>query len=302
MKIRLPIRREVTGFLTLTAGCALTALGISLFLVPNSIAAGGVTGLATIIHYWTSWPVGLVGLAVNVPLFLLGFRLAGSSFGFKTLGATVLLSLFIDLFAAIPPVTKDLLLAALAGGAMMGVGLGLVFRQDATTGGTDLAARIIHSRVSHISIAQVLLLIDVGVVLTAAFSFQSYELALYAVVTLVVTTRIIDNVTLGINFAKAAHIISSRSDEVAAVLLRELDRGVTGLDGRGLYTGKSREVLICVLKSREVPRLKRIVSSIDSQAFVYLTDVREVFGEGFQAHEGLSPIPSGRNPEDSGEQ
>jgi uncharacterized membrane-anchored protein YitT (DUF2179 family) len=196
----------------------------------------------------------------------------------------VVLSLFIDLFASIPPVTGDLLLAALAGGAMMGVGLGLVFRQNSTTGGTDLAARIIHKSISYISIAQVLLLIDVMVVLTAAFSFKSYELALYAVVTLVVTTKIIDNVTLGINFAKAAHIISFRSDEVAARLLEELDRGVTGLEGRGLYTGNRKEVLICVLKAREVPGLKRIVREIDPDAFVYLTDVREVFGEGFQAH------------------
>ena len=280
----MPTRRSILSLLILIAGCALTALGISLFLVPNRIAPGGVTGLATIIYYWTSWPVGLVGLVINIPLFLIGFRLVGSSFGLRSVLATIVLSLFIDLFASIPPITDDLLLAALAGGAMMGLGLGLVFRQDSTTGGTDLAARIIHSRISHISIAQVLLVIDVLVVLTAAVFFHSYELALYAVVTLVVAARIIDNVTLGVNFAKAAHIISFKSDEVAAVLLHELDRGVTGLDARGLYTGKRKELLVCVLKSREVPRLKRIVMNIDSEAFVYLTDVREVFGEGFQAH------------------
>jgi len=284
MKIRKPEVRDILSIALLTAGCALTALGISLFLVPNRIAAGGVTGLATIIHYWTSWPVGMVSLVINIPLFMIGFRLVGNAFGLRSLLATVVLSLFIDLFASIPPVTGDLLLAALAGGAMMGVGLGLVFRQNSTTGGTDLAARIIHKSISYISIAQVLLLIDVMVVLTAAFSFKSYELALYAVVTLVVTTKIIDNVTLGINFAKAAHIISFRSDEVAARLLEELDRGVTGLEGRGLYTGNRKEVLICVLKAREVPGLKRIVRDIDPDAFVYLTDVREVFGEGFQAH------------------
>jgi len=285
MKIRKPDGRDILSIAILAAGCALTALGISLFLVPNRIAAGGVTGLATIVHYWTSWPVGVVSLVINIPLFLIGFRLVGNAFGIRSLLATVILSLFIDLFASIPPITDDLLLAALAGGAMMGVGLGLVFRQDSTTGGTDLAARIIHNSISHISIAQVLLFIDVMVVLTAAFSFKSYELALYAVVTLVVTTKIIDNVTLGINFAKAAHIISIRSDEVAAKLLKELDRGVTGLEGRGLYTGDRKEVLICVLKAREVPRLKRIVRDVDPDAFVYLTDVREVFGEGFQAHE-----------------
>ncbi len=284
MKIRKLNRREILSFLILFFGCALTALGISLFLVPNKIAAGGVTGLATIIFYWTDWPVGMVGLALNIPLFLIGFRLIGGSFGLKTLAATLSLSLFIDLFASIPPITDDLLLAALAGGAVMGAGLGLVFRQDSTTGGTDLAARIIHKSISYISIAQVLLILDVLVVLTAAASFHSYELALYAVVTLVVATKVIDIVTIGINFTKAAHIISNRPDEVAARILIELERGVTGLDGRGLYTGSRKEILICVLRAKEVPRLKRIVREIDPDAFVYLTDAREVFGEGFQAH------------------
>lgn len=284
MKIRRPTSRDLLSLLVLIGGCAITALGISVFLVPNRIAAGGVTGLATIIFHWTGWPVGLVSLALNIPLFLIGFRLIGSGFGLRTLVATIFLSIFIDLFAGIGSITDDLLLAALAGGALTGVGLGFVFRQDATTGGTDLAARIIHDRVSFISIAQVLLIIDIMVVLTAAISFHSYELALYAAVTLVVTTKVIDAVTVGINYTKAAHIISVKSDEVAKQLLQELNRGVTGLEGRGLYTGARKEVLICVLRARQVPRLKRIVREIDSDAFVYLTDAREVFGEGFQNH------------------
>jgi len=285
VKIPRPGGRDLLSLLVLFTGCGLTAMGISLFLVPNRIAAGGVSGLATIIFYWTSWPVGLVGFLINIPLFLIGFRLVGKSFGLRSLFATVVLSFFIDLFAGIPSITDDLLLAALAGGTLVGVGIGLVFRQDATTGGTDLAARIIHNSISYISIAQVLLIIDIIVVFIAAFSFHSYELALYAVVTLVVTAKIIDSVTLGINFAKAAHIISLKSDDIAAELLNKLDRGVTGLEGRGLYTGNRKEVLVCVLRSREVPRLKRIVRDIDPQAFVYLSDVREVFGEGFQAYE-----------------
>lgn len=284
MKLRKPTGRDLFSLLVLISGCAITAIGLSVFLVPNRIAAGGVTGLATVVYYWTGWPVGLVSLALNLPLFLIGFRLIGNGFGLRTLAATIFLSIFIDLFAGIGSITDDLLLAALAGGALTGVGLGFVFRQDATTGGTDLAARIIHNRVSFISIAQVLLAIDILVVLTAAISFNSYELALYAAVTLVVTTKVIDTVTVGINFTKAAHIISAKSDEVAGILLQELNRGVTGLEGRGLYTGARKEVLICVLRARQVPRLKRIVRDIDSDAFVYLTDAREVFGEGFQVH------------------
>jgi len=277
-------RHAAFSIMLLILGCAVTAIGISVFLVPNRIAAGGVTGLATVIYYWTGWPVGMISLVLNVPLFLVGFRLIGSGFGIKTLLSTLFLSLFIDLFASVGPITDDLLLAALAGGALMGLGLGLVFRQDATTGGTDLAARIIHKRVPFISIAQVLLIIDVIVVMTAAISFNSYELALYAVVTLVVATKVIDTVTVGINFRKAAYIISSDTDQVASRLLVELERGVTGLSGRGLYTGDRKEVLVCVLTARQVPVLKRIVKEVDSNAFVYITDAREVFGEGFQPH------------------
>ncbi|MCG8452160.1 MAG: YitT family protein [Spirochaetales bacterium] len=277
-------RRELRSLPMIILGCAITGMAFSVFLVPNRIAGGGVTGLATVIYHWTGWPVGLVALVLNIPLFLIGFRYLGSAFGLKTLVATFALSFFIDVSAKLPSVTNDLLLAAIAGGAIMGFGLGLVFRQDSTTGGTDLAARIIHSRISYVSIAQILLVIDVLVVLLATISFRSYEIGLYSVVTLAVATKVIDGVTVGVNYAKAAHVISLETDAISARLLEELDRGVTGLQGRGMYTGKNKEVLVCVLKAREVPRLRRIVQEIDENAFVYITDAREVFGEGFQDH------------------
>ena len=279
------IGREIWNILIITAGCAISGMGISLFLVPNRIAPGGITGLATIIYHWTGRPVGITSLAVNLPLFLFGFRVIGSAFGLRTIAATLLLSLFIDLFARTPPITDDPLLAALAGGTLMGLGLGLVFRRNATTGGTDLAARIIHNRFRWLSMAQLLLAIDVLVVLTAAAVFRSYELPLYAAVTVVINSKVIDTVAVGINFSKAAHIISAQPDQVAARLLDELNRGVTGLTARGLYTDSPREVLVCVLTARQVPSLRRIVKETDPGAFVYISETREVFGEGFQPHD-----------------
>ena len=285
MRIPKWVGREFWSYITVAVGCAVSALGIAVFLVPNRIASGGVTGLATIIYHWTGWPVGMIAMATNVPLFLVGFRLISSSFGIKTLSATILFSIFIDLFAEIPSLTDDLLLAALAGGTIMGLGLGLVFRQNATTGGTDLAARIIHNGIPWLSVAQMLLVIDVLVVLVAAAAFRSYELPLYAAVTLVISTKVIDAVAVGINFTKAAHIISADPDEVASRLLNELKRGVTGLNARGLYTGDRKDVLVCVLTARQIPSLRNIVKETDPDAFVYISDVREVFGEGFRSHD-----------------
>jgi len=277
--------KEVKSFAVISIGIACTALGISVFLVPGRIAAGGVTGLATVIHYWSGWPVGTIALILNIPLFLFGFRLIGNRFGIKTLYATIVLSLFIDLFANLPSVTHDLLLSSFAGGALNGIGLGLVFREGATTGGTDLAARIVHRRIQYITIAQVLMVIDILVVITAAFSFKSYEAALYAVVTLVITTKVIDSVTVGINYSKAAYIICSDPDLAASRIMKELDRGATMLYGKGMYTGSERNVLVCVLRAREIARLKYIVKEIDPSAFIFISDAREVFGEGFQPHD-----------------
>lgn len=279
------VGREIWSLLIITAGCAISGLGLSILLVPNRIAPGGVTGLATIIYHWTGWPVGITAIVLNIPLFLIGFRVVGSAFGIRTIVATLLLSFFIDLFAGMTPITDDLLLAVIAGGTMVGLGYGLVLRRNATTGGTDLMARIIHSRFRWLSVAQVLMVIDVLVVLTAAVAFRSYELPLYAAVTVLINTKVIDTVSVGINFSKAAHIICTRPDTVAAQLMAELNRGVTGLTARGLYTGNSREVLVCVLTARQVPALRRIVKEADPAAFVYISETREVFGEGFQPHD-----------------
>ena len=167
------------------------------------------------------------------------------------------------------------------GGGMIGLGLGLIFREDASTGGTDLGAKIVHKVIPFISVGQLLLAIDAVVVLMAAFAFGQYELALYAGVTIFLTARVIDAVVVGVNYTKAAYIISLKSDFISRRILVDMDRGVTELKGKGLYTGNDRPVLLCVLRSRDVPHLKQIVSEIDPEAFIFISDVREAFGEGF---------------------
>ncbi|MGI9861389.1 YitT family protein [Moorella naiadis] len=274
-------RKAWADYLGITAGTLMTALGLVLFLVPNRIAAGGVSGLATVLHYLLGWPVGLTMLALNIPLFLAGLKVLGLEFGFKTLYGTIILSLLTDTLALwLHAPTSNTLLASLYGGLLSGVGMGIVFRSGGSTGGTDLAA-LLFRHYLHISAGVGLLLVDALVITLAGLAFN-VELALYALVALFLTSRAIDAIQEGGGYARAAVIISDKAEEIARQVLRELDRGVTGLAGRGLYTRQEREVLLVVVQRAEVSRLKNLVAALDPGAFVIVSNVHEVLGEGFR--------------------
>lgn len=274
-------RGTLWEFLGVNIGTVIVALGLVLFLIPNKIAAGGVSGLATIIYYVFHFPVGVTMLVLNIPLFLGGIKELGMSFGLKTLWGTLILSLFVDYFTPRwGPVTSDPFLAAIYGGILMGAGLGIVFRSQATTGGSDLAAQLLRIYLKSSS-GQALLLIDGVVIVLAGFVFD-IELALYAFVALIVTSKVIDIVQEGIGYVKAALIISSRSEEISQEIFNKLDRGATALEGKGLYTGSKRQVLLTVVGRAEVSSLKSLVSRIDPEAFVIITHVHEALGEGFK--------------------
>lgn len=278
-------------------GCIITALAINIFLVPFRIAPGGVTGLATVVYHLSNglFPVGMVMFAFNIPLFAIGSKLIGRKFLVRTLFATFMLSAVIDATArssdnfirnylaveGMNEYNPDLILYSLTGGVLMGVGLGTVFRFGATTGGTDLAARITNRFIPHLTVGQALLMIDSAVIIFASVVFNSLRIGLYAVVTVFITSKVIDAIIEGINFAKALFIISDKSEKIAQRILTELNRGVTSLKGAGMYTGKEKNVLFCVVHRAQIPLLKQIVKSEDEKAFIILTDVREVLGEGF---------------------
>ncbi len=277
MKIRL-LREYIFIFI----GVLLTAVGLDMFLVPNKIAAGGVSGIATIVYYAARFPVGLTMLIINVPLFLIGIRKLGVGFGIRSLFGTVAISLAVDLLAPVLPVpTRDPLLASIYGGIVTGIGIGIVFRNGGTTGGTDLAAAIINNYMK-MSVGVVLFMIDACVIAAAGITFKSAELALYALLTIFLTSRVIDMVQEGFGYAKAALIISDRPREISEAILIQMDRGVTTLKGKGMYTGIDRDVVFSVVTRAEISILKKLVHSIDPKAFVILTDVHEVLGEGFK--------------------
>ena len=291
MKLRLK------PFVLIFFGCAIMTVGMNLFLIPYKLAPGGVSGLATVLYYVSGnrLPVGVLMLAMNVPLFILGWRTKGRGFMLRSLFGTIVLSLQIDLLAPFTDrlinvffvqmdesmATPDLLLNALAGGLIMGIGLAIVLKEDATTGGTDMAAAIIRKFIPHLSIGTFLLFLDVMVVVFATFAFHSIKLGLYASVSLYVSSKTIDAFLEGVNFAKTLTIISDQSTRIADRLMNEIGRGVTGLHGKGMYSGTEKTVLMCVVKRDEIPQVIQLVRECDPLAFVLLNDTREVLGEGF---------------------
>jgi len=275
--------RILYEYSAITFGSFLVALSLNLFLVPNKIAAGGFSGIATVLYYVShgKLPVGMTMLALNIPAFLLGVKTIGVDFGLKSIYGTVILSVLTDLTTFLHSITYDKLLASVFGGALMGLGLAIVLLFGATTGGTEMLARILHKFISFISVGQILLGLDAAVIVLASVVFKNYELGLWAVLTLFACSKLIDAILEGVNFAKALIIISDKSDLIAEKILKELDRGVTGLHGVGMWTKEEKNVLICVVKRHEVGQIKNLIKSVDHKAFVILTDVREVLGEGF---------------------
>lgn len=278
------IKREAIDYLGVFVGVTITALSLVWLQIPNKIAAGGVSGLAVVTYHLWGWPVALTMILINVPLFLACLWSFGPRYGAKTLFGAVFISIMIQFWDSvinIIPLTDDPLLASLYGGVIAGVGMGIAFRFRGTTGGTDLGAQLLN-KVTGISVGHSLLIFDGLVIVLAGIVFKSTELALYAIITMFVTSKILDAVLEGLDYAKAAFIISERSQEIGEKILNDLQRGATGLVGRGLYSTVHKEVILCVISRAEEIKLKEIVKKIDPRAFVIITDVQEVLGEGFK--------------------
>ena len=268
----------------MVSGTFLVSLAFSCFFIPNEIAPGGVSGFATLINVLFGFPVGLGVIICNIPIFILAWRKHGTKFMVYSLVSTILLSIFIEVLIMpevwIDAIKADLLLSTVIGGAIAGVGIGLVFKAGVTTGGTDMLAKVIHDWFPNITIAWVLFAIDFLVVFSAAI-FISPLAGLYALVALFIMSNVIDFVQTGIDSAKAFTIISDQSDEIAHKILHELNRGVTFLSGHGGYTKNPKDILMCVVRRNQISRVRNIVKSVDENAFVIIHDVKEVMGEGF---------------------
>ena len=269
------------SYIQILLGALVSGAAYPLFMTPNRIAPGGITGVATILNHLLHWPVGTVSLALNLPLFLISWKAMGRVFAFRSLVATVLFSLFIDILP-LQPMTNDPLLGALYGGVLLGIGLGLIMRGGATTGGSDMIARMVHKRFQFISTGSFLFAIDFAVVLAAGFLIGTSE-ALYALINIFLTAKVMDVVIIGFSSNKACFVISSRWREISDRILRDLDRGVTHLTSRGGFTGEERPTLLCVISRSEITAFKRILREEDENAFVIIVEAHEAIGDGFSA-------------------
>ena len=238
--------------------------------------------MSTAVSHISALPIGVLSLIFNIPIFAFGIWYEGRSFGYKSLYATVALSVFLDIFAFVPPITNDLLLSAIFGGAMSGFGLGLVFTQQSTTGGTDIIAKVLSGVFKHLSIGSILLAVDAIIIAFATVVFADLRTALYSVVALFISTKVIDTMLEGIDYAKMALIISDEYMLIGNAINKDLVRGATVLSGTGAYSKAQKNTLLCTLRNREIPKLKELVYKYDESAFVIVADVREVLGEGFK--------------------
>ena len=274
-------RERAMAWLQIVIGCVIGAAAYPTFLDPGKIAPGGLTGVAMILKHLWGWDIGITSLILNVPLFIIGYKAMGRVFAFRSLVATILFSFMID-FLPLREIPVEPILGTLYGGILLGIGLGLILRGGATTGGTDMCARLVHKYLPFLSVGMFLFLIDCVVVIAAWIFIGSSE-ALYALICIFVSGKAVDMVMLGLSSNKACFVITDAWEQVSSRIMNEMERGVTQLTAKGAYTGKDRPVVLCVLPPQEVARLKEIVRKEDERAFMFVTEAHEALGEGFSS-------------------
>ncbi len=278
-------RKFIKKYLLITVATVIYAIGVSLFLDPNGIVPGGFTGIAMIIgHFVPQFGTGTIVLFLNIPLIIVAIFVLGFKFLIPTIYAVALSSVLIDIFAQWGPVTENLMLAALAGGFAMAVSLEIILREGATTGGTDVIVKILRKKFKNISTGNLFIFTDGLIVFISAFVFKDIEIALYAVICIVVYSTVIDMILYNRDEAKIIYIISDKYEAITHRLLTELDAGATFLEGIGAYSGAEKKVVMCVIKKRLAAKALKIIKSEDDTSFAIVATANEVFGEGYKIH------------------
>ena len=276
------LKRYSLTYLKIVLGTLLMAIGIAQFLLPNQLSSGGFSGIATIGYYLFNLPMGVLVLILNIPVFIISFFRIGKIFFIKSLIGTVLLSLFLNIFEMFPALTGDRFLACIFGGILVGVGTALSLLAKGSTGGSDLVSYIIRSFKQHLRASSLIVIIDTIIVGLNVIFFKEIEIGLYSAITIYIMGKIIDVIFEGTGFAKMVYIVSKDYQKISNKINKEIKRGTTGLYGKGMYKNEELTMLVCVASRSEIVKIIQIVKKIDKRAFVIVSNVREVIGNGFR--------------------
>ena len=282
LKYKLLIKKYLFEIFSIILGTMIMSIATSMFLLPNQLSSGGFTGIATITYYLFNLKMGTVILLLNIPLFILAFIRIGKVFIFKSILATVSLSVFIDFFEKYNALTTDRVLACIYGGILIGVGTSLILKATASTGGSDLVSYIIRSFKPGLSTSNLIVIFDTIIITLNVICFKKLEIGLYSAISIYLMGKVIDIIFEGVGFSKMVFIISEKYKEISEKIGNEVFRGTTGIYSKGMYTNNDKMMLMCVASRREIIDIRQIANKIDQKAFIVITNVREVYGKGFK--------------------
>ena len=276
--------KNLKSNLLILLGIIITAAGISLMYVPNKIVGGGVSGISTILYHTLNIPASVSMAVLNLLLLLIGFKVLGKEFTIKTIICSGILSVFIELFSYLPPLTTDIFLATIFGAVLYGTGIGMALAFGASSGGTDILGRIIQYFLPHFPIGKILLIVDALIILTSLVIFKTINLALYGIAALYISTFAIDLLIKKLNVSKLAFVITDNGEEISKLLISTSPRGVTLIDVVGGYTLESKKMLVCALKDNELPKFQQKILSVDKEAFIIFSESQQIVGNGFYVY------------------
>ncbi len=276
------IKKYVIDYLYITVGAFILAVAVNCFLVPCKISTGGVSGIATMLYYAFNIPLSVTSLIINSILFFLGYKLLDKTSVLKTAAGIILLPVFLEITKLFGAFSDDVLISSVFGGVLAGIGVGMPVLKEASTGGSDFAALMLNKKSPYISVATFILILDAVIITISGIVFKNYNIMLYSVVSLYISSRVTDNILVRGNYAKSVFIISDNHEKIAAEILKDIKRGVTAIYSQGCYNKNDGKMLMCIVKSREIPHLLDKIKEIDDKAFTIISEVREVRGEGFK--------------------
>ena len=276
------IKKMTIEILGTILGSFIMAIAVSLFLLPNQLSSGGIAGIATITYYLLNFPMGIMIIAINVPLFILAIFKIGKSFFFKSMIGTITLSVFIDFLDKLEPLTNDRFFFFFYGGIIIGLGTALLLKVNSSTGGTDLTSYIVKEYKPTISLSRAIIIIDTVIITLNVIFLREIEIGLYSAIAIYLMGKMIDILFEGIYFTKLLLIVSDKNEEIAKEIGDKIKRGTTGLFGKGMYTEEEKIVLMCAASRGDIAKIKMIARKIDPDSFIVITNSREVVGLGFK--------------------